>query len=149
MKHGQRIGLVGCVKRKSRTAAPAKDLYVSALFRNRRTYVERTCDAWFILSAEHGLLSPSRVIEWYDRTLTKARVAERREWTDGVLRALDRAYPSLRGCTVEVHAGKDYFGFGLESGLCERGADVVVPTRGIVGTGRQVAFYNRVAADAR
>lgn len=35
-----RVGLVGCVKTKSRRAAPARDLYLSPLFRGWRSYVE-------------------------------------------------------------------------------------------------------------
>jgi len=41
-----RIGLVGCVKQKALVAAPAAELYVSPLFRARRTDVERSCDRW-------------------------------------------------------------------------------------------------------
>ena len=47
-----RIGLVWCTKAKLSWAAPGRDLYApSALFRGRRSFVEQTCDKWFILSA--------------------------------------------------------------------------------------------------
>ncbi|WP_328596834.1 riboflavin synthase, partial [Agromyces humi] len=39
---------------KLRRPAPARDLYVSQLFRKSSAYVEWNCDAWFILSAKHG-----------------------------------------------------------------------------------------------
>lgn len=61
-----KVGLVGCVKSKRGTAAPARDLYTSALFRGRRRYVELTCDRWFILSARHGLVEPEEILEPYD-----------------------------------------------------------------------------------
>lgn len=59
-----RIGPGGFGKSKLSQSAPARDLYVSLLFRARREWVERSCDTWFILSAEHR-----------PRPLTSARVA--------------------------------------------------------------------------
>jgi hypothetical protein len=58
-----RLGLVGCVKPKLPHAAPARELYTSALFWGRRVYVERTCDRWFILSAKHALVDPEIVLQ--------------------------------------------------------------------------------------
>jgi hypothetical protein len=43
---GPRVGLVGCVKSKQPRRARAADLYTSALFRGRRSFVESTCDRW-------------------------------------------------------------------------------------------------------
>jgi hypothetical protein len=54
-----RIILVGCVKTKQDRAAAAKDLYVSTLWRGRRSYAERTRQPWFILSA-CGVRKPGR-----------------------------------------------------------------------------------------
>jgi hypothetical protein len=68
-----RVGLVGCVKSKQSQAAPARELYVSPLFRGRRAWVERTCDRWFILSAKHGLVEPDRVLAPYDEILMDCR----------------------------------------------------------------------------
>jgi hypothetical protein len=59
----RRIGLVGCVKDKAQVALPARDLYRSTLFAGRRRFVGRTCDDWWILSAEHGLVHPDDVLE--------------------------------------------------------------------------------------
>ena len=56
-----RVGLVGCVKKKGSSPAPAGDLYISPLFIGRRRFVEASCDRWFILSALHGLLDPDQV----------------------------------------------------------------------------------------
>jgi hypothetical protein len=64
-----RIGLVGCVKTKLTHRASAEDLYTSPLFVGRRRYVEGSCDRWFILSAEHGLVTSARELEPYDETL--------------------------------------------------------------------------------
>jgi len=60
-----RIALVSCVKQKCASAAPARDLYLSQLFRGLRQYAETHSDRWYILSAEYGVLSPGQVIEPY------------------------------------------------------------------------------------
>lgn len=137
---GQRIGLVGCVKQKCATAAAAEDLYVSTLFEGRRSAVERSCDRWFVLSALHGVVAPDDVIEPYDATLTAATRSQRRGWSLRVLAQLDERCGELAGRIVEIHAGKDYYDFGLVEGLAARGARVELPTRGI-RLGEQLRFY--------
>ena len=64
-----RIALVSCVKKKRGSAAFARDLYLSQLFRGLRCYAESHADVWYILSAEHGLLKPDQIVEPYERTL--------------------------------------------------------------------------------
>lgn len=137
-----RIGLVGCVKEKGTRPAAAKDVYTSPLFRGRRRYVERTCDRWWVLSAEHGLVSPEAMLAPYDRTLKTASRDERRRWTSSVLEALDREVGTLSGVSVEIHAGSEYRDFGLVDGLRRRGATVEVPTSGMP-IGRQLQFYKQ------
>ena len=67
------IGLVGCASQKLQRPAPARDLYVSSLFRKASAYAEQECDRWYILSAKHGLVHPDDVLEPYDIKLgTKA-----------------------------------------------------------------------------
>lgn len=83
-----RVGLVGCVKTKRHHEAPARDLYVSQLFRGRRSYVEATCDRWFILSAKHGLVSPQEALEPYDETLNEKSADAKRIWSAAVLPCL-------------------------------------------------------------
>ncbi|MEX0754979.1 MAG: DUF6884 domain-containing protein [Actinomycetota bacterium] len=137
---GGRIGLVGCVKKKQSASAPARDLYTSALFRGRRAFVERTCARWFILSAKHGLVDPSTVLEPYDETLKGAPTATRRTWSESVADQMRTVLGPLRGLTFEVHAGADYLDFGLERALLGDGADILRPTRGM-SLGKQLAFY--------
>jgi hypothetical protein len=144
-----RIGLVGCVKSKAAIAAPARDLYVSPLFRGRRTYVERTCDQWFVLSALHGLVAPDQVLAPYDLTLADASVEERRRWSVGVLEQLTAAMGTLGSHDYEVHAGASYREFGLVDGLLRSGAAVRIPAEGL-SQGEQLAFYagrGRIEAD--
>lgn len=61
-----KIGLVGCVKTKRATGAPARDLYTSTLFTGRRRYVEESSDRWFVLSALHRLVRDDERLEPYD-----------------------------------------------------------------------------------
>jgi hypothetical protein len=135
-----RVGLVGCVKTKVARPEKAKDLYASALFRGRRSYVESTCDQWFVLSAMHGLLSPERVIEPYEQTLHGNSTDAKRRWAASVLRQLE-AHELVQGDTIfEIHAGADYRDFGLLQGLQSRGARVEVPAEHL-SQGEQLAFY--------
>ena len=135
-----RIGLVGCVKEKASSARPAKALYISTLFRGRSTYVRRTCDRWFILSALHGVVDPDTVLEPYDVTLDEAPRSERREWSRRVLTQLRDRLGDLGQYEFEIHAGGSYRDFGLLSGLRTAGATVTNPTEGL-RFGNQLSFY--------
>ncbi len=136
------IGLVGCVKTKLDHAAPARDLYTSPLFRDRRAAVDGKADRWFVISAEHGLLDPDQVIEPYDRTLADMSIPSRRAWSAKVLSALRGTLGDLNRYRFEIHAGADYFGFGLADGLRESGAEVSIPTQGL-RQGEQRQLYAR------
>jgi hypothetical protein len=137
-----RVGLVGCVKAKAPVPRPAEDLYTSTLFVGRRRYVERSCDRWFVLSAKHGLIEPSVLVEPYDETLKTKGSGERRCWSEAVLDQLCAALGDLGGITFEIHAGAEYRDHGLTAGLLARGAQVEVPAAGM-RIGEQLAFYTR------
>jgi hypothetical protein len=76
-----RVALVSCVKSKRKTAAPACELYISPLFHGLRRYAEANAHAWYILSAEHGLLLPSDIVAPYEKTLLRMPRLERDAWT--------------------------------------------------------------------
>ena len=135
-----RVGLVGCVKRKLGHAAPAAELHVSPLFVGRRSFVECSCGRWLVLSALHGVVRPETVLEPYDVTLNNASRAERRLWAAKVLRQLDEELGSCAGLIFEIHAGANYTDFGLVSGLRSRGATIEQPVAGL-RMGEQLAFY--------
>src|SRR5512133_3761902 len=83
--------LLGCVKRKRATRPPARDLYISPLWRARRRYADASGLPWLILSAQHGLVDPDEVLEPYDLALTQLPAAARREWgMDVVAKLIDR-----------------------------------------------------------
>lgn len=135
-----RVGLVGCTKSKLPHRAPAEDLYSpSALFRGRRHCVMESCDRWFILSAEHGVISPSDELEPYDVTLVGTPITQKRRWSRKVLTELQVIVGHLSGTTFEIHAGKDYWGFGLADSLRTAGATVDIPTEGLT-QGQQLRF---------
>lgn len=101
-----RIGFVSCVSKKLPHAAPAEELYTSPLFKKASAYVRAHCDRWFILSAKHGLLLPSTVIEPYDVTLNKMPAADRRQWAE---RVLPDIYANCdKGDTLIFLAGQKY-----------------------------------------
>jgi hypothetical protein len=136
----RRIGLVGCVKEKSPFPQPARDLYTSTLFRGRRSFVETSCSEWWILSALHGLVDPSDVVAPYDLALKGLGRADRRRWSQQVLRSIDELVKVQPGDVVEFHAGAEYREFGLETGLMNRGCQIENPTLGM-GIGIQLRFY--------
>lgn len=141
-----RVGLVGCVKTKRYEATPARDLYVSPLFRGRRAYVEATCGRWFILSAKHGLVSPGEVLDPYEDSLNKKSAAAKRNWAASVIAQLNAAL-ELVGTTFEIHAGSSYRNFGLVEELRHRGARVEIPAEHL-SQGGQLAFYGRSGGGA-
>jgi hypothetical protein len=82
------ITLVSCVAAKAAQARPAKDLYLSPLFKMARAYAEQQGGRWFILSAWWGLLHPDTVIAPYELTLNTMGQADRKLWANYVLKQL-------------------------------------------------------------
>lgn len=102
----QRICLVACSAEKEKVPLSAKDLYASVRFRKARLYAEQNYDAWFILSAKHGLVSPETVIEPYDFSLSALSDPGRQQWTDAVIGSLRQV--SKPGDAITVLAEDDY-----------------------------------------
>lgn len=82
----KRIALISCASKKLSLVdgekVPAKDLYISPLFKKAWTYAEKVIqpDAIFILSAKHHLLKPDEEVSSYNLTLNNMSAAERKEW---------------------------------------------------------------------
>lgn len=103
----QRIGLVACCGPKLDYSASAQDLYTSPLFTKSRAWVEANCDRWFILSAKHGLVLPSEIIDPYNETLSGSSKAHRISWASKV--AAQMAELDLMPTdSFQVLAGNDY-----------------------------------------
>lgn len=94
------MGLVGCASQKLPRPAPARDLYVYQLFTKASTYVEKTCDRWYVLSAKHGLVRPDDMIEPYDVGLSAGTgdLAPIHEWAAKVCDQLAVELDGSRTC---------------------------------------------------
>jgi hypothetical protein len=125
---GPTVYLVSCVSQKREQACEARDLYVSGLFRKARRFAEASGCPWFILSAEHGLVTPGQVIAPYERTPNTMGVADRRAWAERVAAQLAEAVPDLS--RVGFLAGERYRGF-LARHLEGRSVEVSVPMKGL------------------
>lgn len=122
------IALVSCVKTKLPHAARAEELYASALFRALRAYAGTHSDRWYILSAEHGVLSPEKVVDPYEKTLLHMRSEERRRWATAVANQLELLLPPR--CRIVFLAGQRYREH-LEPMLRLSGHQVEVPFQGL------------------
>ena len=112
--------LISCTNAKRDRAAPARELYdESGYFRDMRAYAEARHGPWFILSAKHGLVEPSEVLEPYDAVgladIQAEEIAE--SLSDKMIDA------------VHITAGKRYTG-PLTPALEAYGIDVVEVCRG-------------------
>lgn len=136
-----RICLVGCGAQKQPQPAPAGQLYTGALFRLSKLYASRKASYWYVVSAEHGLLEPERVIAPYDTKLP-GRYAARERWARGVVDALMAKHPN-RELHVTILAGNAY-ATPLELDL-RRSPDVEVwrPLQGL-GIGQQKRWLQLV-----
>ena len=137
------IGLVAWGRLEADRPLPARELYVSPLFRAARAYAERRYgpDHWLILSARHGLVDPETVLAPYDLSLRQLTAAEREAWGDRVATELTDRFPA--GTVLWFHAGALY-----RAAI----APVVVhqvraPLAGL-GIGQQLAWYRRHAEAA-
>ena len=101
-----RVALVSCVKTKANRTLPAGDLYTSDWFQKAKALVHRSGIAWFILSAEHGLIAPSTPIAPYEKTLNKMGVTARREWAMRVQSQMEKMIPEAD--EIIVLAGERY-----------------------------------------
>lgn len=79
------IALIGCAAQKLDRRAPARELYVSALFQLALQYAEAVLGAEvFILSAQHGLVRPDQELAPYDLSLADLEPWERAWWAHEV-----------------------------------------------------------------
>jgi hypothetical protein len=134
------VGLVACGKTKRSTPSPAEDLYTGQLFRSAREYARTHYDRWYILSAKHGLVAPTTVLEPYEQTLNTMTIVDREAWARRVLAQLvaEGLHIGSKGFLIDeryyFHAGRRYVEF-LEKPLIG-----TVPLAGL-GIGQQLAWY--------
>lgn len=136
------VGLISCTKSKQEHPDVPRELYEpSALFRKARTYCDQHHDAWYVLSAKHGLLAPDGPeIAPYDETVTDAPVEERRTWAARVAEQLADAGVLDDEVELILHAGNAYYE-PLLPHIESEVADIRIPTAGL-GIGESLAWYN-------
>lgn len=133
------VFLIACAARKLDQPALAKDLYISPWFRKARAYAEASGAPWYILSAQHGLLNPGRLVEPYNKSLTAMYKPERMAWAVGVYKKIcRRVYPPA---TLVFLAGYRYRQYLLEP-LGLAGYTIVSPLAGL-GIGQQLAWLDK------
>ena len=136
------VHLVACVGQKLPHAARAGYLYQSDWFRKARAYAMLQGGRWFILSALHGLVAPSRMIEPYNVSLGDLGAAERRAWGDRVSAQLADAIGPRT--PVVILAGRLY----RDPLATWAGSRATVPMEGM-GIGQQKAWLARQISEAR
>lgn len=136
------VHLVACVGHKLDHPARAGHLYQSDWFRKARAYVTMQGGRWFILSALHGLVAPSRVIDPYNITLADMTAAQRREWGQRVSAQLSGQIGPRT--PVVILAGRLY----RDPLIDWAGSRATVPMEGL-GIGQQKAWLARQISDAR
>ena len=113
---------------------------MSGLFRKGHRCAAVLGVPWFVLSAEHGLVSPSTTLPPYDRRLANTNAAYRRAWGEQVADQLTAELGSVAGKVVEVHAGATYVE-PIRRQLTLAGATLVEPLAGLT-RGARLAWYN-------
>lgn len=132
------IVLVACVAQKASSPCSARELYRSAWFTKAAAYADRVSDAWYILSAKHGVLHPLRVIAPYNETLNTMPATQRCAWAGRVMAVLEIALDP--GDRVVILAGQKYRQY-LVAPLREYGCEVDIPMAGL-RIGEQLHWLN-------
>lgn len=143
------IALIACCSTKLAVAAPARDLYQSALFKFSLKWCEqRGFNAIHVISAKHGLVDLDRTIEPYDQILNTMSAPARAIWGEVVLQQLvDRGYRlrlplgSIDLMDEVTFLAGDRYRAPLVSAIDR----VRVPMQGL-GIGRQLQFLGRETA---
>ncbi len=133
------IVLISCVKKKLAVSSPAKDLYVSPLFRYALKYAYTLKPAAiFILSAKHGLLSLEETVEPYEQTLLTMSASGIKVWAENVKGQLSGKLDVEKDHVVFL-AGEKYRKY-----LIPVFKNVSIPLKGL-GIGKQLQFLKKYA----
>lgn len=135
-----RVGLVSCSAGKLAVPAPACVLYNSQLFKAASWYASKHYDAWYILSAKHGLVKPNTVLEPYNVTLNNMSVVERHTWTMDLIVQMRLEFAD--DDVLYVHAGELYCDWTGAYWATSCPWDINVPLRGM-GIGQRLGWYKR------
>jgi hypothetical protein len=138
------VGLVGCGSQKLERPAPARELYISQLFKKASAYAELTCDRWYVLSAKHGLVHPDTLLEPYDVRLgTNSRTSPPiQQWAARVQDQLAVELAGFEHVRLVALAGEQYR-------TAVRGVPwpVEIPMKGM-GIGQQLGWLTSRRAES-
>lgn len=133
-----KIIFVSCVRKKESDTLPASDLYISTWFNKASAYAKQIGDRWYILSAKYGLLSPSNIIEPYNKSLNVMPATERKEWAKKVLIQIKEI--TSPNDELIFLAGTRYREYLIEP-LQKTGYIISIPMKGL-GIGKQLKWLN-------
>lgn len=103
------LALISCTKTKATHACAASELYQPSTFFRMAFEFARTAADWvLILSAKHGVVRPTDVIEPYEQTLVGASRSERRRWSEMVHAQLKRVPEYAGARSILWFAGENY-----------------------------------------
>lgn len=138
--HSKRIVLIACAATKADHPAPAKDLYISPLFKKSLQYAyDLKPDAIYILSAKHYLVPLDKELAPYNVTLLDFSADEVKQWSSIVAQQLSKKY-DLKQDQFIFLAGEKYRKY-LEPYM----AHTVEPLKGL-RIGQQLAWYTKKLA---
>jgi len=128
------VCLIACVSKKQPVRAPAKELYISPLFKSAFAFAQTfQPDYTFILSAKYGLVDENEEIDPYDVTLSAMSSTQIREWAQRILAQL-KSVADLETDNFIVLAGDNYRKY-----LVPHLANCEIPLRGM-RIGQQLQF---------
>lgn len=114
----KRVVLIAGVSSQQKEACEAKDLYTGKEFKTSWELTEYdAADAVYILSSQHILVEPNKVLSpyngesWYD-----VPVAVRKEWAKKVLKALEDEGFDLSKDTFKIYARERYYQYLIGDG---------------------------------
>ncbi len=100
------IALISCSAIKLDRAAPARELYTSALFRMALAFAEKRCSHVYVLSALHALVPLDEQLKPYNFKLTQLSKRERESWAGRTLAGITSRHSI--DTDVMMLAGADY-----------------------------------------
>ena len=136
------LSLVACAKTKKPSACEARHLYSpSVLFRLAFQLSERCANAVLILSALHGIVRPTQIIEPYEQLLVGRSLRERQKWAEDAFNSLKEMKEYHDSEVVLFFAGQAYRDQLLRM-ISGDGKRCLIPMAGLA-LGQQVAWLNR------
>lgn len=116
------VVLISCGSAKQKIPCKAKDLYVGCLFKKAKQFAERSKCEWGILSALHGLIMPSQLLNPYNKTLPVDGSQEYLDWVFSTNVAIKKRWPNCFFVCLAPHRYSE----------CLKGLPAKFPLRGMV-----------------